>query len=207
MALTVLLTGFGPFPGAPINPTGKLVRTLARLRRPARFDVRLVPHIFQTSYQAVDADLPRLLAQVKPDAVLMFGLSGKAQSLRVETRARNATSLLTRDAMGKFFTTGSILPGGPAVLTFALPASRLALTACRARAKAVASRDAGRYLCNYLCWRAIEGTAQPQGPKLTAFVHMPHPKGRGRSMADLQRGAEAILLASVAETRRRMAKR
>ena len=32
---TILITGFGPFPGAPVNPTTPLVRHLARLRRPA----------------------------------------------------------------------------------------------------------------------------------------------------------------------------
>ena len=32
MAATILLTGFGPFPGAPFNPTGPLVTELARAR-------------------------------------------------------------------------------------------------------------------------------------------------------------------------------
>ena len=69
MALTILLTGFGPFPGAPSNPTGVLVQRLAYLRRPALADVRLVPHVFSTSYRAVDSDLPHLLADLKPDGV------------------------------------------------------------------------------------------------------------------------------------------
>ena len=63
MAVTILVTGFGPFPGAPFNPTGPLVQRLARLRRPALADTKIVPHIFPTSYAAVDRDLPRLLAQ------------------------------------------------------------------------------------------------------------------------------------------------
>jgi hypothetical protein len=32
---TILITGFGPFPGAPYNPTINLVERLTRLRRPA----------------------------------------------------------------------------------------------------------------------------------------------------------------------------
>ncbi len=96
MALTILLSGFGPFPGAPCNPTGALVQGLARLRRPALVDVRLVPHVFQTSYRAVDRDLPRLLTELQPDAVLMFGVSAKARCLQVETRARNAISAFPR---------------------------------------------------------------------------------------------------------------
>ena len=34
-SLTVLLTGFGPFPGAPFNPTQALVGRLGARRRPA----------------------------------------------------------------------------------------------------------------------------------------------------------------------------
>ena len=42
MTFTILLTGFGPFPGAPFNPTGPLVEHLARRRHPALAGVRRV---------------------------------------------------------------------------------------------------------------------------------------------------------------------
>jgi pyroglutamyl-peptidase len=204
MPLTVLLTGFGPCPGAPFNPTGPLVQRLARMRRPALSDTRLVPHVFQTSYRAVDGDLRRLLADEKPDAVLMFGLSARASCLRVETRARNALSAF-RDAEGQRSFATCILPGGPDALPFAVPAIRLALAARHAGVETVTSRDAGRYLCNYLSWRAIEAGARPGGPAFSALIHVPRlQNGRQRwRMPDLLRGGEAILLAAVAETRRR----
>ena len=44
--LRILVTGFGPFPGAPYNPTQPLVARLVRLRRPAFDDVELSSHIF-----------------------------------------------------------------------------------------------------------------------------------------------------------------
>ncbi|MDO9062455.1 MAG: pyroglutamyl-peptidase I, partial [Bradyrhizobium sp.] len=37
--LRILITGFGPFPGAPCNPTQPLVARLVQLRRPALADV------------------------------------------------------------------------------------------------------------------------------------------------------------------------
>jgi pyroglutamyl-peptidase len=204
MTLTILLTGFGPFPGAPSNPTAALVAQLARLRRPALSEVRLLPHVFQTSYRAVDRDLPRLLAEIKPDAVLMFGLSGKASCLRVEMRARNALSTLVRDAERQQPSFTRILPGGPEALAFDIPAARLVLAARGARVQAVASRDAGRYLCNYLSWRAIEAAGRPAGPNFAAFIHVPRTRPGGRwTMRDLLRGGEAILLAALMETRKR----
>src|SRR3569833_2521894 len=92
---TILITGFGHFPGAPYNPTMKLERTLARLRRPALVETRIVAHIFKTSYAAVDRDLPDLIARHQPDALLMFGQHGRAKAIRIETRARNALVLLS----------------------------------------------------------------------------------------------------------------
>jgi pyroglutamyl-peptidase len=44
--LRILITGFGPFPGAPFNPTQPLVARLLRLRRPAFGDVEMTGHIF-----------------------------------------------------------------------------------------------------------------------------------------------------------------
>ena len=48
--LRILITGFGPFPGAPYNPTQPLVERLTQLRRPAFADVELIGHIFHVTY-------------------------------------------------------------------------------------------------------------------------------------------------------------
>ena len=75
--LRILVTGFGPFPGAPYNPTQPLVARLTRLRRPAFTDVELSSHIFPVTYKAVDRELPLALQKHKPHALLMFGLAGR----------------------------------------------------------------------------------------------------------------------------------
>src|SRR5439155_15223715 len=61
MPLTILITGFGPFPGAPFNPTGALVELLAR-QSPVQAGTRRVAHVFTTSYDTVDRELPALIA-------------------------------------------------------------------------------------------------------------------------------------------------
>ncbi len=146
---TILVTGFGPFPGAPFNPTGPLVKRLARLRRPRLANAKIVPHIFPTSYAAVDRDLPKLIARHKPDTLLMFGLAPRARALRIETRARNAVSLLP-DAGGIALRRLTIAAGGPQALAMPAPTRRLLAAVRAAGVPAALSRDAGRYLCNYL---------------------------------------------------------
>lgn len=190
---TILVTGFGPFPGAPYNPTAILVRRLERLRRPS---LRIVGHVFATEYAAIDRDLARVIARHQPDALLMFGLHNRARSLRVETLARNALGR-HRDASGRYAVARAIVAGARHARMIT-PAARLLRAAHRTGAPATLSRDAGSYLCNYLCWRATEATAA--GPRLAAFVHIPPVtrkamrKGSRRlRSASLERTAAAML--------------
>ena len=114
--LRILITGFGPFPGAPFNPTEPLVARLLRLRRPALGEVELSGHIFPVTYKAVDRELPELLAQRRPDALLMFGLASRTPYLRIETRVRNAITTLWPDADHALIRKGSISGGADAMM-------------------------------------------------------------------------------------------
>lgn len=170
--LRVLITGFGPFPGAPYNPTQPLVARLLRLRRPAFGDVEISGHIFPVTYRAVDRELPELLTRHRPQALLMFGLAARTPYVRIETRARNAVTTLWPDADHTRVRKGSI-SGGADAMMFGPHTARLLHAALGTGVDARASRDAGSYLCNYLSWRAIEATCGDSGPRLAAFVHVP----------------------------------
>jgi pyroglutamyl-peptidase len=170
--LRILVTGFGPFPGAPFNPTGPLVARLLRLRRPALSEVELAGHIFPVTYSAVDRELPELLAGYRPQALLMFGLASRTPYLRIETRARNAITTLWPDANHTQVRKGSISGDCDAAM-FGPHTFNLLRAADATGIDARASRDAGSYLCNYLSWRAIEATGRDDGPVLAAFVHVP----------------------------------
>src|SRR4030088_2208339 len=109
--LRVLITGFGPFPGAPFNPTQPLVARLVRLRRPALAAVELIGHIFHVTYATVDRELPELITRHRPQALLMFGLADRTAHVRIETRARNAVTTLFSDADRPRECKGSIVGG------------------------------------------------------------------------------------------------
>ena len=206
--MTVLITGFGRFPGAPFNPSGPLARAVARRRRPAFADVRRVVHIFETSYAAVDRDLPKLIAQHKPDIVLMFGLAARTPHVRIETRARNARSTLFPDVTGYRPDQREIVLGKPSSRGLS-PFIRLLAASRNSRLRSKLSRDAGRYLCNYVYWRALEAASR-SGTPLAQFIHIPwvpivrrRPGRKPRmSHAALARAGEAILLALLAAQRR-----
>ncbi len=210
---TILIAGFGPFPGAPFNPTGPLAGRLARLRRPALADTRRIAHVFQTSYAAVDRELPALIARHRPDIVLMFGLAARTPFLRIETRAKNTISLLP-GADRASPQARSIAKYKPAALALRNPRQSLLAAARAARVPARLSRDAGNYLCNYLCWRAAEA-ADGRHPRLVAFIHVPNVRRKALrrmprklrkplTLDDLTRAGSAILTALAGAARRRL---
>jgi len=208
--LRVLITGFGPFPGAPYNPTQPLVARLVRLRRPAFDNVELSSHIFPVTYSAVDRQLPLALQQHKPHALLMFGLASRTPYLRIETRARNAVTMLWPDAAQTRARKGSIADGADAQ-RFGPHTAKLLRAAEGTGIDARASRDAGSYLCNYLSWRAIEAVEADSGPRLAAFIHIPPlaRSGAGRrkgfpriTLEELVDAGEAMLLEMVRLARR-----
>jgi len=200
--LRILVTGFGPFPGAPYNPTQPLVARLTRLRRPAFTDVELASHIFPVTYQAVDRELPLALQKHQPHAMLMFGLAGRTRFVRIETRARNAVTMLWPDAAQTRARKGSISDGA-AAQRFGAHTAKLLRAAKATGLDARASRNAGSYLCNYLSWRAIEAVNTDSGPRLAAFIHIPQlarggavrRKGFSRiTLEELVDAGEAMLL-------------
>ena len=208
--LRILVTGFGPFPGAPHNPTQALVARLLNLRRPAFAEVELSGYIFPVTYTAVDRDLPLALEQHRPHALLMFGLASRTGYVRIETRARNAVTMLWPDATQARSRNGSIA-GGAAAKMFGPHTQKLLRVADGTGIDARPSRDAGSYLCNYLSWRAIEAVETGNGPRLAAFVHIPplardgSPRRKGSPRITLEQlvdAGEAMLLEMVRLTRR-----
>jgi pyroglutamyl-peptidase len=199
----ILVTGFGRFPGAPFNPTTPLVARLVRAGRRRGLDC--VAHVFATRYATVDRELPALIAAHRPDVVLMFGLAGRRRHVSIELLARNRMSTWFPDAGGAAPLRAGIVADGAPHLRGRAAFSRLLAAARATRVTTRLSRDAGKYLCNYIYWRALEAAAQPGGPGRVVFIHVPpvaktsRPRGRARrnqfTLDELFRAGQAILLA------------
>src|SRR4030081_3909038 len=102
----------------------------------------------------------------------MVGLASRTPHVRIETRARNAVTMLWPDADHTRVRKGSIARGADAMM-LGPHTARLLRAARSTGIDARASRDAGSYLCNYLSWRSIEAVRKENGPRLAAFIHIP----------------------------------
>jgi pyroglutamyl-peptidase len=194
--IRILITGFGPFPGAPSNPTMRIAKQLGQLRRPRHADIRLATRLLPTTWAMLDA-VPGMIREIKPDAVLMFGLAGRRRKITPEMRGMNRAGVLRMDAAGKRPDGLLLAPGGPVARSGGISAIRMVAALRRAGLAAAVSRDAGDYLCNALVYR-MAGLEIP-----CIFVHVPRPVRPTRptgqlkrprpTMAQLHRAAEIAL--------------
>ncbi|WP_051661185.1 hypothetical protein [Bosea sp. 117] len=194
----VLITGFGRFPGVPVNPSAALAQALSRSRRPGLTGLDRRVLVLPTTWEAA-AGFDAVLAQEQPDIVLMIGLAARRTRICVETLAVNRARPFP-DAARRRPATHRLDPSGAAAVRAGASAPPLLHALRLARLPMRASRDAGGYICNALAYRAYGRVGTPGGPRLAVFVHIPRPSPR-LPLSAMRRGLEALLVALAAQLR------
>jgi pyroglutamyl-peptidase len=187
--MSVLITGFGPFPGVPSNATMQLLPQLAQVAPKSFPDVRFAFEVLPTEWNAAPLRLEALLAEAAPDLAVHFGVSARARGFEIEQRARNACAA-TPDASGVLPTAAAVRVLGPEYLPASLPVQHVVARLRRLGIAAFVSRDAGTYLCNAALYHSLASAkAAAKAGRRVGFVHIPatlaRPGGanRGRSGA------------------------
>ena len=179
---TVLITGFGPFPGVPVNATMRLVPELAEKATHAFAGIRIATAILPTEWLAAPQRLDRLLGEVQPDLALHFGVSGRARGFEVEMRACNRCATLP-DASGALPPATTVRDGDAVHLRAGLPVQYLVARLRRRGIPAFVSRDAGDYLCNATLYHSLTRAREAAGRRV-GFIHVPatlaRPSGQNR---------------------------
>src|SRR5579862_8757747 len=168
--VTLLITGFGPFPGVAHNPSEALIGALHKRRmRFEHWGVRLELRVLPVLYAAMVQRLDQLVAETKPDAILHFGLASRRKTIGIETCAHNRVSPRLIDAGGARAENCSLKLGGPARIKTRIPAAAIVTNLRRAGIAAQLSRDAGTYVCNATFFHSLASQhALPVG-----FIHIP----------------------------------
>ena len=189
----VLLTGFGPFPGVPANPSGWLANALAERWPSAEADGRVHARILPTEWEAT-ALIPRLCETLEPHVTIHFGVSEHASTFRIERSAPNRAAPRA-DARGILPPSPVILAEGADRLDTAFPAGALARHLKTSGVAAVTSHSAGHYLCNFLYYHSLDWALRQPTPPLVLFVHIPPLSGKDGPFSEerLLDGAQEIL--------------
>lgn len=166
----VLLTGFEPFDGDAINPSGEVAKRLDGRRVD---DCVVRSAILPVQHEAARAVVTPLLEAPGLVGVVHLGLAGGRPRLSLERVAVNVMDYSRPDAHGQVLCDVACADDGPAGYFSTLPLREM-LTALTAEGiPAAISNTAGTYLCNHVLYAtlyhlAARGLARPAG-----FVHLP----------------------------------
>jgi pyroglutamyl-peptidase len=169
--IRVLVTGFSVFPGAPANPTAWVIDTLLRDKwhpKGAQIFARTLP----VRFDLWEREMEPLLAEVRPDIVVAFGLSAKATGVTLESTAHNIVAIDRPDHTGACAARACVIDDGPKHYATALPLARIETALRNAKIPVSPSDSAGDYLCNLTFYRLMALAAQG-GPQMAGFIHVP----------------------------------
>jgi len=169
---TVLLTGFEPFGGDAVNPSGDAVRALARA-----WDGRetLITDVLPVTFAGAATRMRALIDGHRPDIVLATGLAGGRSAIGVERIAVNLADARIPDNDGAQPVDAPSVAGAPPAAFATLPVKAIAAAIRAAGIPAEVSHTAGTFVCNHVFFTALD--AAPPGV-LAGFLHVPWATGQ-----------------------------
>lgn len=168
--MKILVTGFDPFAGEPLNPSWEVARRLPG--RVAGADVVAVR--LPTSFRGSTAALRAAVLAHEPDVVVSIGQAGGRAAVTPERVAINVDDARIPDNDGAQPVDEPIAPDGPAAYFSTLPVKAMVAAITDAGVPAAVSSSAGTFVCNHVFY-AARHLVERELPGTTAgFVHVPY---------------------------------
>lgn len=188
----ILLTGFGPFPGADTNPTEKLMGVFTASSEKWFPEAEVRTAVLTTAYAECERGFMSEIKRFEPDIVLSFGVSGRADALFLERFALNMDDADLPDVRGEVRKGRTILAEGPPALTASLDLEGMYQKLTQAGVPVRFSNHAGTYVCNHLFYFGLYHLARQKRRTRMGFVHIP-------PVAEWERRGSAEIQSSIRE--------
>jgi pyroglutamyl-peptidase len=162
----LLLTGFEPFLGFPINPTEAIVKELDGMEI-GQF--RIHGLLLPVDYKTAGPKILQVIEEIQPDSVISLGLAAGRTAITPERIAINCRDG-EADNSGVALQDAPIVEDGPAGYFSTLPIRKIVNALNEAGYPARISDTAGTYLCNNVMYTVLDTVEQRQQ---AGFVHIP----------------------------------
>ncbi len=168
--MKVLVTGFDPFGGEPVNPAFEAVKLLPRTIAGADVDILEIPTVFHKSIEAVVKRAEEMCA----DRILMVGQAGGRFEITVERVGINVDDARIPDNEGNRPGGVPIDPDGPAAYFATLPVKAMTERIRSRGIPAKVSNTAGTFVCNHVLYGVLNAAAKKGLPVKAGFIHVPY---------------------------------
>ena len=166
----ILLTGFEPFDGDSVNPSGEVAKQLDG-RVIGECVVRGV--ILPVQHEAARAVVAPRLEAPGLVAVVHLGLAGGRARVSLERVAVNVMDYSRPDAQGRVLRDVACVDDGPAAYFSTLPLRHMLAALTAEGIPAAMSNTAGTYLCNDISYTTLHALDERARALPAGFIHLP----------------------------------
>ena len=168
--MRILLTGFEPFGGEPINSSQEAVKAVAS---DEFSEVEIVSRLLPVSFKRSGITICELIDEIEPDVVVMLGQSGKSDCIKIERIAVNLMDAKKPDNDGYTPDEESIISDGPSAYFSSISVKHLRNQLDENGIPAKVSNSAGLYVCNTAYFNALHHISILGKEIKAVFVHLP----------------------------------
>ena len=197
--MNVLITGFDPFGGEPINPAWEAVKAMKDEIAGATITKLQIPTVVAKSIAKVHEKMQEL----RPDIVISIGQAGGRYDITPERVAINLDDARIKDNEGNQPIDVPIFEDGAPAYFSTLPIKAMVQNIRNAGLPASVSNTAGTFVCNHLMYGVLYTLAKNYPGVRGGFMHVPfipsqvvnRPAAPSMNLQDIARGIEAAIAA------------
>lgn len=167
--MKILVTGFDPFGGEPVNPAIESVKLLPDTIAGAEIIKLEIPTVCHKSLQKIDAKI----AEVDPDVILSIGQAGGRPDITVERVGINVDDCRIPDNEGNQPCDEPVFADGPDAYFVTLPIKAMVQKINEAGVPASVSNTAGTFICNHVTYGVRYLCEHKYPGKKSGFIHIP----------------------------------
>lgn len=168
--MKILVTGFDPFGGEPINPAIETVKRLPDVIADAEIIKLEIPTVCHKSLRVID----EAIAKYDPDVVLSIGQAGGRPDITVERVGINVDDCRIPDNDGNQIIDEPVYRDGPDAYFVTVPIKAMVQRIQSRNIPASVSNTAGTFVCNHVTYGVCHLIATKYQGKRSGFIHIPY---------------------------------
>lgn len=167
--MKILVTGFDPFGGEPINPAIESVKKLPDNIAGAKIIKLEIPTVRKKSLEKIE----KAINEHNPDVILSIGQAGGRFDISIERVGINLDDFRIPDNEGNQIIDEPIFPDGENSYFVKLPVKAMVQNVQKNNIPASVSYTAGTFVCNHVLYGVLYLIEKKYKGKKSGFIHIP----------------------------------
>ena len=167
--MKILVTGFDPFGGEPINPAIESVKRLPDNIEGAEIIKLEIPTVRKKSLEKIE----KAINEHNPDVILSIGQAGGRFDISIERVGINLDDFRIPDNEGNQIIDEPVFPDGENSYFVKLPVKSMVQNVQKNNIPASVSYTAGTFVCNHVLYGVMYLIEKKYKGKKSGFIHIP----------------------------------